>query len=63
MGAQGISIPVSAQPRGLLPWKGLSRESAFQKDPLATIWEMNEGKGVGRRGSTVQEAGAGHKKT
>lgn len=56
---QGV---VSAQPRGFQTWKGLSRESAFQQDPLATMWKMNEGKRVGGRGATVQEAVAGNRK-
>ena len=57
---QGV---VSAQPRCFQTWKGLSRESAFQQDPLATMWKMNEGKrvGGGGRGATVQEAVAGNR--
>lgn len=63
VGARGIGFLVSAQPMDFQPWKGLNRESAFQQDPGTTMWEMNEGKGVGRRGTTREEAKAGNRRT
>lgn len=63
VGARGIGFLVSAQPMDFQPWKGLSRESAFQQDPGTTMWEMNEGKGVGHRGTTGEEAKAGNRRT
>lgn len=42
---------MSSQPTVLQPWKGLSRESAFQKEPVANVWGMNEGEKSGGRGA------------